>query len=269
MLVSKDFIFLNFPKTGSSFVRASLKELNEELSMYEKFFARKRIVEVLLPSVRIRNRNHSKKDAHVIYYQLKEAQRRKHVYSVIRNPIHRMISYYEYGFWKGEGDLPIKMEELKEMYAEFPNISFSEYLHLMNSKKVLSSLFPLIDFNECELGFQSLFFLLFFLKDPSLFFKNADFSINLIRRSLGNVEFLYSEDLNNGLLETLSNHGYKKEKIEFIRMARRVNVSIGSEKPLDYYYSDDDLKFLIEKESLLFELFPSYANHEIVKKVFS
>jgi hypothetical protein len=228
MLVSKHFIFLNFPKTGSSFVRKTLKDLNSDLSLYDKFFLNRRIKEVLLPSVRIKNKNYSQKDAHIICYQLTEDQKRKDIFSVIRNPVHRMVSYYEYGFWKNVDELPIPFEKLKEFYPEFPNISFSDYLHLMNSKEVLTGLFPSINFSECKFGFQSLFFLLFFLKDPFRFFEIGDFSLKNISENLVKVNFLYSEELNANLFDVLLNYGYQKRKIEFIRHANKVNESVGS-----------------------------------------
>ncbi len=98
MIITPDFVFLNNPRTGSSFVRKALKlaYLAEwsDVEPAEGFVAG----ELILP-VR-RGHDREGRDHHGTCAQIPQAYRHRPVISAVRNPYAHLVSIFELGLWR-------------------------------------------------------------------------------------------------------------------------------------------------------------------------
>jgi len=81
MIITDDFVMLNFPKTGSSFAREALKRL----------YANRNIIELMLPKI-TEKRYRDRVDQHGTFRQIPLAHKNKPVLSITRNPLSRFQS---------------------------------------------------------------------------------------------------------------------------------------------------------------------------------
>jgi hypothetical protein len=255
---------LNFPKTGSSFVRAALKKVHR----YDTLSNRIRrqlglanvppMVELILPVID-REFPQGLRGQHGTYRQIPEEHRHKTIASVIRNPFGRYVSVYLFGWWKKT--LQTDERRLKKAFSRFPELSFQEYYEMMNllgRENKLRDIIPKI-----ELGVQTIQFIQFYFKEPETVLREIDHDYieqKQYLHDMAQVVFLHQEKLNKDLYEFLLGFGYPKEDIDFIQKEDKVNVTPRAVDQLkaSEFYTQELVKDILEKDRLLFELFPEY-----------
>lgn len=260
MLITKNFILLNLPKTGSSFVRAVIKEIYKKKYSYKLslFLSKlkiieKPVIELMLPNfqspIKLWSYNIGQ---HGAYCQIPKKYLDKEVVSVIRNPYSKFISGYEYGWWKKYP--PIEKAIIEERFLNFPDLDLNEYVEMqkmVNSKT-----------NSFFLGAQIIQFIKMFFKDPDnvLFNLNKEYinSSNLFKADIARITFLRQEFLNEDLGNFLLKKRFSNEEVLFAKNYKKVNETVSenqysreniwTQEAIDYVNDSERFLFIILKE---------------------
>ncbi|RMD66615.1 hypothetical protein D6833_01285 [Candidatus Parcubacteria bacterium] len=264
MIITDQFVMLNFPKTGSSFVRTVLKRVHKYDTPYNRIRRmlhlgnKPPMVELILPVID-RQFPPGLRGQHGTYRQIPPEHRHKTIVSVTRNPFDRYVSTYLFGWWKTH--LHVAEERLKQAFPHFPDLSFQEYydlLHTFGRESRLKGISPPID-----LGLHTIQFIQFYFKEPERVLSTIDDDYIQRKQYLADmapVVFLHQENLNRELCQFLTDMGYPQEDIRFIREAERVNVT---DRPCDQYkpdrfYTPELIQDILARDRLLFDIFAEY-----------
>jgi hypothetical protein len=266
MILTEQFVLLNFPRTGSTFARAAVKKLYERRngpSPRQAPSARPgnptAIRELLLPIDRtisaFRTKRHSQ---HGSFGQIPPTDQGKPVVSVIRNPFDLIVSHFEHGFWK---ENPIADEKaLRARFGSYPDLDFDEYLAMAEE-------FGLPDVLkgrriDADVGPQTIHFIRFFFRDPDAVLDRLTDEYIDRREFVGElpeIRFLHTENLRRELRDFLVSVGFLPEETEFIESLPRKNVAASRRnRPWAEYYDDERMRAIRRKERMLFLLFPEY-----------
>lgn len=254
MILTDQFVMLNFPRTGSTFAREALRTLyrrHPKLGPFE---------ELSLPITRTRSALAAgRRSQHGTRQQIPPSHAGKRIVSVVRNPLDRAVSEFELGFWKQNP--PGERREIETSFRGFPDLSFEQYLELTWS-------FGLDDVKqearlEADVGPQTLHFLRFFATFPDQAIEGLG-GEGARSGGLGplvrGVRFLCAENLVSDLREFLEELGIDRGATRFMRRKKRVNASATRRGcPWSRYFTDATETRLRHKERFLFELFPRYA----------
>jgi len=170
MIITNQFVVLNNPKTGSTFVRKVLRAIYEKRASTGIFnwtrrlfgISEERFKELVLPNIKRQNKV---SDQHGTYSQIPDEYKGRPVVSVVRNPFDRLMSSYEFRHW--ERNPPIKGNLIKEYFPHFPNLSFNEHITLMgHSQREIHT--------GIEMGVQTIQFIQMFFTDPDTALENID-----------------------------------------------------------------------------------------------
>jgi len=249
MIITDDFIMLNFPKTGSSFARKSIKKL------YSKFNLA--IEELLLPNIRDLQ-SYGKLDYHGVFCQIPQKHSCKKVVSIIRNPIDRILSLYAYGAWKER--LPMPCDEITKAFPSFPNLNISEFLKLQD-KSVPYRLG--VDYKGVDIGVQSIHMIQMFFKKPEEVLKDVLLGRhygNNFFSNMGEIKFLRQEFLRNDLIAFLSLVGFKKSETEFI-LTDKVSNATNYDQDKSLFVNNDLMAYIKEKEWLYNKVYSEISSH--------
>ncbi len=102
MILTDQFVLLNYPRTGSTFVREALGSIYGQSARRLQWLlpAKRKFRELLLPINRTTAALESgRRSQHGCYSQIPASHRGKPVLCVTRNPLERVVSQYEHGFW--------------------------------------------------------------------------------------------------------------------------------------------------------------------------
>lgn len=229
MLITNHFVVLNFPKTGSSFVREVIKEIyNKRLN--------KTLIERVLIKLQIKERDFIKeilmprfgipddKDQHGNYFQIPEKYRNKKIVAVIRNPYLRFESQYKFKWWAKNTSTDA---DCLNKFPSFPNLSIDDYFEFQLSQvSVQKELFGIPQ--NLNIGYQTIRFIYMFFKNPAEIFPkltNNYFESGSYLNDIAEVKFLRQENLNEELAMFLSNYNFSKYELDFVRQYKKVNVS--------------------------------------------
>lgn len=265
MIITNDLVMLNFPKTGSTFAREVLKRLYTERNSKSRRLLEKlgvcnqSVMDVMSPKIDEKE-SYNIKDQHGTLRQIPRLHRNKPIVSITRNPFSRYLSTYFFRWW--EKYPPEKNHIIFERYPHFPNLSFSEYFemaHIYGSRNRLRNIVPKI-----ELGLHTIQFIQFYFKDPESVLNKIDHNYiekEQFRDDMGNITFVHQENLNSELKEFLLQIGMKQQELQFIDSMEKVNVTNMRSEETDYrkYYLRTEIeKKIIDRERLLFKIFPEY-----------
>ncbi len=265
MIITNDFVMLNFPKTGSSFARTVIKQAYaNRLSNTRRLFVKLRIckpsvIELMMPK-RDELLNYNIKDQHGTLRQIPKIYRDKPIFSITRNPISRYISTYLFRWWAEYP--PVDIHLIRKKYPHFPDLSFSEYyemIHIYGKKNRLSKINPKLD-----IGLHTIQFIQFYFDYPESVLKQIDdeyINEEQFHADMGPIKFLHQESLNADLREFLLNIGFNSDQIAFIDSIGKINVTDNSKKDInitEFYLENSIQKTIIERDKLLFRLFPEY-----------
>jgi hypothetical protein len=267
MIITDEFVMLAFPKTGSSFVRKSLKRLHKYNTLPNRVLRRLHLptntsmTELILPVIDQKKPPYPY-SRHVTYLQIPEEHRHKVVASCIRNPFERYVSVYQFGQWKKT--FHNYSEQLTREFPQFPDLSFDEYyrmIHIFARDNRLDEISPKID-----LGVYTIQFIQFHFKNPRRTLQEIDSDYIAQRKyvdDMADIVFLHQENLNQELYEFLSGCGYPREDIEFLLEAERVNVTHreNTQRKLENFYAPELVETVIRRDRLIFDLFPEYRHN--------
>jgi hypothetical protein len=260
MIITDDFVMINFPKTGSTFVRNVLKRVHNDYSFLEKtvyFFGKKKkplYINFWIENIRDTSFRYGVKDEHGLCSQIPKKHISKQIVSIKRNVFERYISLYEYADWKVAPW--IKVSDIKKIYPNYPDLSFKEYLNLLFHFNPWE-IHPKIN-RKLPMGPATTQFIVFYFKNPFKVLREIDENYlmsDYYKKDMYNVHFLEQNNLNDDLYNFLSKKGYKEQKISFIKNLKRQNVSRPKNKNIKDYFNDDLISMVREKDKFLFKIF--------------
>ncbi len=236
MLITSEFVVLNVPKSGSSFVREVIKSIYESRraagkprSLLQRALSTIRkpkdgselfVKELILPNIRLRGRP---ADQHGTYAQLPERFRNRPLVAVIRNPYDKLVSDYEFRWWAKYPPLPT--QQLLEVVPNFPDLSFDEYLRMSECTAAAK----LGGQNPLQLGNLTVEFIQFFFKHPPTALQNVSDSYvdsGEFKEDMAAVTFLRQERLNEDLAAFLDRYGFREDELALCRSHPRVNETV-------------------------------------------
>lgn len=263
MIVTNDFVLLNFPKTGSSFVRQAVKQVYSQpqsrvSSLLTRLGIRQpELVELMMPKID-EEFDYGIVDQHGTYRQIPQAHKNKLILSITRNPFTRYVSDYQFQWWKKYP--PTKVEVLKADYPQFPDLSFEDYYQMMHRygrANRLRGIRPGID-----IGLHTIRFIQFYFQEPeSILAEITEHYIEseAYKKDMAKVHFLHQENLSVELKLFLVSLGFERSKVNFLNEAKPVNVTKRTtDRDIDKYYSEALVEKILLRDKLLFALFPEY-----------
>ena len=295
MIITKDYVLLNFPKTGSTFVRETLKELYyrrgglvnklalatglDKWQPMQKALTAESRLETFLVKRNIKANNHfeelwlpiaydaqyisgvteKRKYIHGIFSQIPIEHRQKPILGIIRNPYDRVVSMYEYRAW---ARFPYdNTGALRAEYPHFPDLNFEEYFD-MATKYGLRSLTKHKTV-KADVGMQTLSFIKFYFENPDeIFEKLTDEYIDskeFMNDLPKNITFLHTENLNQELYDFLRKHNHSEKELRFILENAKINVTNSrKKKEWETYFSPEMKAKIRHRDRMWFMLFPEY-----------
>lgn len=261
MIITDQFVVLNLPKTGSTFVRTVLKELHmtqmKRRSLLTKFLNKCGITrpptfqELGCPNIKVRRG--SKKDQHGTYQQIPSPHKRKKIMSVVRNPYDRLLSAYEFRWWAKFP--PVGARLLMSKFPHFPDLSLDDYVELQN-----------IDLNEnriphiqmkADVGSQTVQFIQMFFRNPEEVLMVLDeeyIRSDQFIRDMPDITFLRTESLNQDIYDFVLDQGYNADDLAFILNHESVNVTKGRSNDRNTLWTEMSLRHVQQRERLLFKI---------------
>jgi hypothetical protein len=266
MIITDDFVVLNNPKTGSSFVRSVMHALHVR-RMRRRSLAvralhrtglrsRPTFIELILPN--IRESPARPDDQHGTFSQIPVEHRHKPIVSVVRNPYDRFLSEYEFRWWTKYPAFPV--EVLQREFPHYPDLSLDDFVRLQEMKrhrKRNPHLRP-----GMELGGQTFNFIKMFFKDPDAAFRRLDdryIESGQFVEDMGPIQFLRTENLNEELATFLRRYGYPEEDLAFVREHDRVNATRNTSQSRDLLWTEKTLRSVQERESFLFRILAHFG----------
>lgn len=257
MIITESFVWINYPKSGSTFVRKALRQLYQtrRRDVRKRFRMRKRSMqEIACPNLRHgrAEERRGKPTPHGVVSQIPLDFTHLPVVSSIRNPFDTMVSLFTYADWKREDVWPAPKEVIRKDFASFPDLDFAQYLrYTCHFKK---NTFVKISGKERAIGPLSKNFLMFFSKQPIAPEEIPVYgSVDDLRMSIAPVRFLRTERLSHELTDLLQACGFAGSDIRFIREMERENTS--KRDPIESYYTPELRKTFLSREWLLFTLY--------------
>lgn len=261
MLITEKFVMLNFPKTGSTFARAALMQAHQpnklERIRHRLGWGGPTLQELKMAPFRLteaytawqKNRPPSQ---HGVYVQVPEAHRHKAIMSVVRDPIERIVSLYEYKDWQ-KYPFPDR-DTVSRAFPSFPDLSFEEYLKLSDLNRHLVQPAGL----QVEVGPLTNQFIGFYARDPlkTLLALREDTDLRKeYNLHFPKIRFLHTENLNQELYDYLLELGYPRHRIAFITGMGKKNIS---ERSRNSYLTPAQVARIHASERFFYQLFPEY-----------
>lgn len=236
MIVTESFVWINYPKSGSTFVRRVLRELykgyaraakrgNRGFRLFRKPPPERFFEELRVPELRVHKEagRAGAPTPHGTVSQIPEPFRHLPVVSSVREPVDRLKSAYVYGDWKREDVLFAPLEELRDRFPAFPDLSFFEFVEMafaFNSFELRVGGTPRL------LGPLSADLLKFYLLRPIGPSGEAAFSSWAeVEGGLAPVTFLRQDHLSDDLADSLIRFGHRREDVAFIREKPKANTA--------------------------------------------
>ena len=262
MIIAPKFVLINFPKTGTTFVRTALNAVhgvnNSRLHrVLRKLNIEKPIArELLLPKL-YGDYDASCKDQHGVYRQIPKPKKYKKIVTIIRNPLARYMSSYVFGWWKQHPPFPL--EQVKLDFPDFPNLSFLDFYRLLNH--------PLVNEDKINIsgarqyGNYTRMFLVFYSENPEDAVKNL-LKGKTLMSVIPKITFLHQESLRDELYGFLKTVGYSELEAQRVYSIEDQNVGSATEKDA---ISKDELRevaqLILSDEMPLLEAFPRYYEY--------
>jgi len=261
MLVADSFVVINYPKTGTSFLRKVLKRIhgipdNRVYRLLSRWgIARPPIREYLFPKL-YGDYPTSYRDQHGVYRQIPDRHRDKPVVSIVRNPLEKYLSSYVYGWWKNHPPFPL--EQVERQWPNFPDLTFPEFHDLIHHEQVDEDKLNVP--GASSLGSYTRMFIVFFAKDPDAACRHV-LSGGSLADVLPAIRFLRQEHLRDDLADFLRENGYSEQQFGSIYDLKDQNVSSASRKDS---VAAEDLSIVaarcLKKDAALLEMFPAYES---------
>lgn len=228
MIITESFVWINYPKTASTFVRESLRSLYdcEPLNFRKRWRMRNRwIKEIDCPNLRPTSGNrYGTPTPHGTITQIPEAYRNLPIASAFRDLFSRYLSLYNYADWKNPAQYPASLEAIRLRFPTFPDLDFRSYLQYVRHFYGNAEL--RVGVEKFSVGPLSIDFLRFFTqpKQNTRDWLGFD-SWAQIQHELSRITFLNTSHINQELQAWLSNFRYSEKDLEFLQQKAPSNVS--------------------------------------------
>lgn len=257
MLITDRFVMINFPKTGSSFARTVIKEVHEPKGVKRALrsvgLLKPDLQELLMPLVWLKDPGWNYPNQHGTYSQIPPEHRGKRVMTVVRDPLERMVSAYEFRHW---ARFPGNQEAaIRERFPHFPDLSFEEFME-MNERFILPTRLP--DGMQTHCGLVTFQFVHYYARDPLKTLLELRDDSDLRRdhdHHFPNITYLHTEDLSRELHAFLLEMGYAPDRIAFILSKPKVNVS---KRTRPSYLTPAMIEQVRHRDRFFYQLFPEY-----------
>ncbi len=229
MIATESFIWINYPKAASTFVRECLKTLYTAPSWNfrkKKLLKGRFMKELALPNIRaVGTRRYGSPTPHGLVRQIPSQYSHLPIALSVRDPAERLLSLFYYGDWKKPEANRFTWQDIKNRFPDFPNLVFADFIKLWRSNCQNRSL--IIGKKTIAIGAQSLELINFIT--PACFINsqgNFEFPDWISFISLINsCTFLKSSNIDEDLYFYLLRHGFKSRDLQFIVSKGKVNVS--------------------------------------------
>ena len=266
MILTHRFVMLNYPRTGSTFVRDALRTLLSERGGVRAALARRLrpspapFRELLLPIDRtLSAQREGRRSQHGCYAQIPRSHRGLPVVSVARHPLDREVSQYEHRFWIEHP--PAALDALRARFPSFPELEFHEYL-AMQAEHGLANVLKGARL-RADVGPNTLHFLRFYHPEPDrALARLTDSAVDdgSLLRELPRVRFLHTERLRPELRALLHEFDFEPAQTAFLEDAPSLNAAVArAGRPWSEYFTPEAERVFRRKERLLFQVFPEYA----------
>jgi hypothetical protein len=261
MLITERFVMINFPKTGSSFAREAIRQCHWHTPTLRQRIGWRlgrpqRMLKDLLMKPYHFNKafeERARPVAHGGVCQIPAEHRGKPIVTVVREPLARLVSLYEFRAWAQ--DPRPSLEEVKAAFPAFPDLSFADYFRMHLGIGYASAAPPGM---RATVGPLTLHFIRLFAHDPLRTALALEDGMDLRRvydQHFPRITFLRTERLNEELYRYLRGMGYPDRAVAFIRRKGKVNATGRSQ---ERYFTPAMLEEYRWRERFFYQLFPDY-----------
>ena len=264
MILTERAVLLNYPRTGSTFVRQELRRLHGHEGSglrprLRRLLDRRRFQELSLPILRTESAERSgRRSQHGALSQIPASHAHLPVISVWRDPLDRAVSQFEHGFWRDHP--PGGEAAARQLFPHFPRLDFGEYLELqanLGRADVLKGRRL-----DSGVGPDTLHLVRFFAVDPEgALDRLGEMPIEeavdsgQLRAELGPVRFLRFERLAEELAALLVELGFSPDQVDHLASAPRVNAATSrAGRGVEHYFTPDLEAAYRRRERFLFAL---------------
>lgn len=265
VLITDDFVLLNFPKTGSSFTREAIKRVYEQsdsrvMMTLEKFgIVKPRVMELMFP--KIDEIHHAGiHDQHGTWRQIPPQFLDRQVISITREPISRYHSAYRFGWWKHSP--PGDPDEIRKQYPNFPDLSFTQYFEMASGFAVRDRLKGITP--KIQLGLHSIQFIQFYFRDPDKTLRIIDdeyIDQKKYLEDMADVHFMEQTNLRHALKSYLLGIGRTAAELNFLDVMKELNTTAQSSKAEccnEPALDKDLIENVLSRDRLIYKMFPHY-----------
>lgn len=256
MIITDNFVFIHFPKTGGTFVTKVMRKIHNRKDpdwwvnrLYNKWLGGGHKV------------NYKEVNKHGSCREIPNSHESKLIFSAIRDPFEWYVSEYFFGWWKRYPEqYGVNESYMTEKYPSFPNLSFPQYV-----KACCEDFSTRFDVNTNfykENGWYSRRIIDFYFREPNTIeYQCSESDIGDIEfdKYMFDVKFLNTESINDDLFNVLKGLGY--ENIDFIRGLGRVRPDDQYEsrkKSAEELFTSELTEYVLDKEELFFNIFKEY-----------
>lgn len=272
MIITDQFVLLAFPKTGTTYTTNVLRSIHARRSWLGRLWPQSwqkrdfprpgyREHRILMPASPPHNK--ARMSRHGAWSDIPEPDRDKQLVSVTRNPFSRYTSAYLFQTRMRRHLRPVApLKELRDFYPHYPDLSFREYYEMQHRFKLPSILGGVKP--GMELGTHSALFIRFYFRDPESVLRRitpAYIADKAYLEDMAEVKFLHQESLSDEFSAFLRSQGYSELELSLADALKRKNVARRSEKEsdLNHFYNESQRQEVLQRDALLFDLFPEYA----------
>lgn len=272
MIITPDFVYVHYPKTGGSFVTSMVVPLYSPPRARPDVLRRgvRRAVRRgwprrpgALAERSLRLLGHLDVDKHGGCAQIPPGFADRPIVSTVRLPYDRYVSMFDFPLWRSEQPPYLQRRQLAERLPRFPDVTFETFLRVVSDHRgPWCAPAPAAE----RLGFETRDFIFHFCREPGRTVERilradpAD-AAQLVREDLHEVTFLRTERLNEDLADFLRRFGHGEEVLGPIRAAGKVwPLEGGRDADASWRpsYTEELLAHVRAKDHVLFELFPEY-----------
>lgn len=255
MIITKDFVVLNFPKTGSTYIRTCLKSIYKKNSVFNRIFNNRKIYEDLHFSKIYGNTLEKYKDQHAVFSQIPQKHIHKPIITIVRNPIGRVVSSFHYAWWKTHHLYDLKA--IKKKYPSYPELDLITFAKFLNDADLAPD--NLLKPYANVLGYNTRLFLIFYSAKPEDAAKKLLTGKYKLREVIeSNITFLQQEQLTQDLIDFIDS---------------RTNIDSGPIREIESqntgnYNTKGDLSqefknYIYGMDKYIFDEFYPYENYNI------
>lgn len=276
MIITDKFVLLAFPKTGTSYTTRALRIIHARRRLWGRIYPLQwqkrdfyrpgyREHRITLPAAPPHHKARSSR--HGTYRDIPIDARDRTIASVVRNPFTRYTSAYLYQTRMRKNLRPMAdVELLKTLYPDYPDLSFEDYYEMsqrfQGARELLGIETPI------ELGAQTVEFIRFYFREPEQVLRKIDhdyIASGAFREDMPEVRFLHQESLRQDFCALLADMGYSEQEVAVAENLDQVNVARRDKKEqsLGHFYSPELAQKVLERDALIFQLFPEYARVDL------